>query len=383
MSEKLHVAIDVTATPKQLTGAGYYVEEILAELNVRADVSLSLVTRKDDGERFEKIANNAKIIDIAPMSKAGRISFQTLKLGSIVDSLGVDVFHGPHYQLPLKINTPCVVTIHDMTLLTHKSVHTFTKRKFFSKVIPHSAKQARSIICVSQHTKNDVERLIAKHGEIFVAPLGINFERFNPKKLSDEKDILEKRGISGEYIAFLGSFEPRKSIPTLVDAFSKIADQFPNIRLVLAGGQGWGGQEIRTAIVESGVSTRIVTPGRLTHEEIAPFLRNAKLFVYPSLYEGFGMPVAEAMACGTPTITSDSSSMREVAGKGAMLFTPLDSNGLAELMKSLLTHKTLYKQMSTKAISRANDFSWEKCVDQHITAYRFAGSVAGSYPVAG
>lgn len=372
MGEKLQVAIDASATPNELTGAGYYVQEIIKGLGSRDDISLTVITRKHDGQRFKDMAGSARIIDAAPVSKAGRIAFQTLKLGNLIDSLGIDVFHGPHYQLPPKIKTPCVVTIHDMTLITHPNVHTFVKTKFFSKVIPHSSKQAKSVITVSQHTANDVEKLIEEHGEIFVAPLGIDFTRFSPHGTPNEVNLLKSRGISGDYIAFLGLFEPRKSIPTLVEAFTQIADRYPDLRLVLAGGKGWGGEEIRKSIVESGFATRIVTPGRLEHDEIAPFLRNAKLFVYPSLYEGFGMPVAEAMACGTPTITTDSSSLREVAGKGALLFKPLDSNALAELIDSLLNHKTLYDQMSKKALSRASDFSWESCVDQHVNAYKHA-----------
>lgn len=368
----LRVAFDATATPENLTGAGYYVQQVVSALDARDDIDLSVITRKNDGQRFSNFAPSSKIIDSAPTSKAARIAFQTLKLGSLVDYLGVDVFHGPHYQLPERMNTKSVVTIHDTTLLTHHDVHTRAKALFFSRVIPRSCHRAQSVITVSHHTANDVDKLIDNHGKLFVAPLGIDRARFTPDVGIDDKQLLYARGITKPYIAFLGAFEPRKSIPTLIKAFSLIADNFPELRLVLAGPKGWGVHDIREAIVDSGVSTRIVTPGRLENNEIGPYLRGAEIFIYPSLYEGFGMPVAEAMACGTPTITTDSSSLTEVAGKGALLFQPGDVQGLVELITSLLTHKTLYSQMKAKALSRSEAFSWNDCVDVHVDAYKFA-----------
>lgn len=373
MKSQLSLAIDATATPIELTGAGYYVHEIISELNNRS-IDLKIITRKNDGERFSKAAPNADIIDIAPANKGSRIIFQTTKLAGIVDSLNVDVFHGPHYQIPPKISTHSVVTIHDLTLLTHPDVHTKVKQLFFKRTIPHAISNVNSIITVSNHTTTDLIKLfpnVAKE-QIFIAPLGIDNSRFSPQKGDYELEILHSRGITGDYIAFLGTFEPRKSIPTLINAFTLIADDFPDLKLVLAGGKGWGSDQVRDAIVESGFKSRIVTPGRLDHDEIAPFFRNAKIFVYPSLYEGFGMPVAEAMACGVPTITSDSSSMREVAGNGALLVAPGDVDRLAKEMKVILSNKVIHKQMSGSAIKRSHDFSWKTCVDEHLRAYEFA-----------
>ncbi len=370
--DKIHLAFDATATPDQLTGAGYYVKEILHGLDAREDVSLSIVTRTNDGRRFSQYAPGAKILDIAPVNKAARIAFQAFKLGQLVDSLDADVFHGPHYQLPEKMNTPSVVTIHDTTLLTHHEVHTRIKRLFFSRIIPRSVVRARSIITVSNHTASDVKKLFTQHGEIFVAQLGIDTQRFSPEKSPEDVALLEQRGITQPYVAFLGSFEPRKSIPTLINAFAVVAHKFPDHRLVLAGPNGWDTHNVRQAIAESGITTHIVVPGRLENNEIGPYLRNAEIFVYPSIYEGFGMPVAEAMACGTPTITTNSSSLKEVAGEGALLIKPRDHQGLAEKIESLLANGSLRSKMSDQALERSKAFSWETCVNTHVDAYRFA-----------
>lgn len=369
----LRVAFDATATPHNLVGAGYYVKEVVSRLDHGDDIDLTIITRKDDMERFGSFAPRSRVLGVAPRHTPARIAYQFASLGSFVDGLDVDVFHGPHYQLPRSVNTPSVVTIHDTTLLTHSHVHTRAKSLFFSRMIPYSAGRARSVIAVSQHTADDIESLIEHHGEIFVAPLGIDRERFFAADLSDsDQALLKERGIATPYIAFLGLLEPRKSVPTLVKAFAQIADKFPDHRLILAGGHGWGTDDVRAAVRESGVTTRIVLPGRLSTDEVGPYLRGAEIFVYPSVYEGFGMPVAEAMACGTATITTDSSSLREVAGKGALLFTPGNDQQLAEMMASLLSGSTLRAQMEKKALTRSKDFSWDECVHRHIAAYQYA-----------
>ena len=376
----IKIAFDATATPLHLVGAGYYVKELVTLLDSEKDLELHIITRKNDGERFKTFAPNSKIHDIAPNNIALRIAFQTYKLGIFVDSLNVDVFHGPHYQLPIKMKTKSVVTIHDTTLLTHKNIHAAKKALYFSKMIPFAVKNADSIIAVSKSSADDIEKLFGKKDNISVAHLGVDEDRFFPYKSTKDKqresdiELLAKRGISNDYIGFLGLLEPRKSVPTLIGAFSKIAENFPKVKLIIAGSQAWGIEEIREAIKNSGFATRIILPGRLSDDEAGAFLRQSKIFVYPSLYEGFGLPVLEAMACGTPTITTNSSSLKEVAGKGvdagALLIKPLDDEKLSVLMKNLLNDEKSLQDYSKKAIARATNFSWEKCVKEHIAVYK-------------
>lgn len=372
MTDTFRLAFDATATPLELTGAGYYVKQLLHELDKRDTVDVTIITRKGDMERFAAFAPHSHIIETAPAYMPARVAYQTTVLGKLVDSLNVDVFHGPHYQLPLKINTPSVVTVHDLTFLTHPDVHTRLKKIFFSRIIPQALNKARSVITVSQHTADDLNNIFTVHSKTFVAPLGIDNERFHPNKNENDKKLLASRGIMGDYIAFLGLIEPRKSIPTLIQAFANIADSYPTFRLVIAGGQGWGISEVRDAIRDSGVATRIVLPGRLTNEEVGPYLRNACVFVYPSIYEGFGMPVAEAMACGAPTITSRSSSLQEVAGEGALLVEPGNVDELTKALESLLGNTNLRSELSNKACEQSKRFSWSTCADKHMDAYHFA-----------
>lgn len=376
----MKLAFDATATPEHLVGAGYYVKELLTRLEKQKDVELHIITRKDDDKRFSEFSPSAKIHSVAPNNIVGRMTYQSYKLGRFVDSLKVDLFHGPHYQLPLKMQTKSIVTIHDATLLTHPEVHSKKKALYFSKMIPFAVKNSKAVIAVSKSSADDIEKIFDEKINIFTCPLGVDNSRFFPyKKKNDEqieidKKNLSNRGISGDYIGFLGLIEPRKSIPTLIEAFSNISKDFPDLKLVIAGSAGWGIAEVREAIKNSGVATKIILPGRLDDLEVGSFLRQSKVFVYPSLYEGFGLPVLEAMACGAPTITTNSSSLKEVAGTGvnagALLFKPGDSIKLKELLISLLNDKKSLEDYSKKAIDRASKFSWEKCVDEHIKAYK-------------
>jgi glycosyltransferase involved in cell wall biosynthesis len=376
----IKLAFDATATPLHLVGAGYYVKELVILLDKEKDIELNIITRKNDGDRFKSFAPNAKIHAIAPNNIALRIAFQTYKLGTYVDSLNVDVFHGPHYQLPIKMKTKSVVTIHDTTLLTHKNIHHMKKAIYFSKMIPFAVKNADAIITVSKSSADDIEKIFGVKENISVAHLGVDEDRFFPYQSKTDKqrnvdiDLLTKRGIVGEYIGFLGLLEPRKSVPTLISAFSKIADKFPKTKLVIAGSQAWGIEEIRESIRNCGFATRIILPGRLSDEEAGAFLRQSQVFVYPSLYEGFGLPVLEAMACGTPTITTNSSSLKEVAGSGisagALMFKPLDNEKLSILLTNLLSDEKSLQDYSKKAITRATNFSWKKCVQEHIDTYK-------------
>lgn len=367
----MKVAFDATATPVGLTGAGYYVMEIVQQLDRADDVELVIITRKNDGTRFEQLAESSRILAVAPDSTPARIVYQTLRLGTLVDSLDVDIFHGPHYQIPMKMRTPSVVTIHDMTLVTHPQVHTRAKRLFFSRVIGRSAEKASGIISVSQHTADDIERVLGAHN-IIVAPLGVNTQRFNATAHKTDQELLEHRGITEPYIGFLGVIEPRKSIDVLIGAFSRLASDFPEHRLIIAGGDGWGMHDVRQARASSGVSTRIVMTGRLSDEEVPAFLRHADVFAYPSMYEGFGMPIIEAMACGAPVITTRSSSLSEVAGDAAELVEPRNVSQLEIALRKILSDSQRAQQLTRKGIERSREFTWERCADAHIEAYSSA-----------
>jgi len=371
MTNKIKLTFDASATPISLTGAGYYVVEIIKQLDSRNDIELTVITRSSDLDRFSELAPNSKILNVAPDSLAQRLLFQNLKLNKVVDELNSDLFHGPHYQLPKKIKTPSTVTIHDMTLLTHKDVHKKIKTIYFSKIIPAAIKQASSIISVSQSTKDDIIKMFNPSKEIFVGQLGFNSTRFN-LNVKDDIELLRTRGIEGQFIGYLGLLEPRKRVPDLINAFSKIAKDYTDLHLVIAGAQGWGVEQIREAVRQSGCSTRIILPGRLSDEEVSAFYRQTACFVYPSIYEGFGMPVLEAMACGAPVITTNSSSLSEVAGDAAVLVSPDSPNEIEAALRKVLDDSEHRNSLVNKSIARANNFSWENCAEEHIKAYRAA-----------
>ena len=377
---KMKLAFDASATPNHLVGAGYYIKELVRLVDKDESIELHIITRKNDSDRFKLFAPNSVIHAIAPNNIASRITFQAYKLGQYVDALKADVFHGPHYQLPIKMKTKSVVTIHDTTLITHKDVHHLRKTIYFSKMIPFAIKNANAIVAVSQSSADDIQNLFEDTTNISVCRLGVDADRFFPYKsksdpqIKKDADLLANIGITGDYIGFLGLLEPRKSIPTLIKAFGRIAKDFPDLKLIVAGSQGWGIDEIRESSALTRVATRIILPGRLSDEQAGAFMRQSKVFVYPSLYEGFGLPVLEAMACGSATITTNSSSLKELAGTGvdagALLFKPKDDEKLAELLDKLLSDEKSVETYSKKAIARASKYSWEQCAKDHIKVYK-------------
>jgi len=185
--------------------------------------------------------------------------------------------------------------------------------------------------------------------------------------------ILHQYGIKDPFILYVGTLEPRKNIPTLIHAFAKVKkDGFPQ-KLLLIGGKGWKYEEIFSAINELSLTDQILIPGYVPDEDLVYFYNVADLFVYPSLYEGFGLPPLEAMACGTPVITSNKSSLPEVVGDAALLVDPLDVRALAGAIERVLANEELRAQLSERGLKRAKFFSWKKTAERTWEVYRAVG----------
>jgi glycosyltransferase involved in cell wall biosynthesis len=210
-------------------------------------------------------------------------------------------------------------------------------------------------------------------GEVLVIPHGVDHERFTPDgDAAKDRALLGTHGITPPYLAFAGTIEPRKNLPALVAAFATISDAHPAVRLVLAGGDGWGTKQTRAAIAESGVATRILRPGYLAGETLVALFRHAEAVTYPSLEEGFGLPALEALACGTPLVTSAGTALGEVAGDAALLVPPTDEAALAEALATVLDDPDTTARLRAAGPARAAQFTWSASVESHASAYRRA-----------
>lgn len=283
----------------------------------------------------------------------------------------LDVLHGPVNIAPLL--TPCatVVTVHDLAYLRLPDRLPTGRRRYFATLTRASVWRASRVLAVSESTKWDIVELLGVPPErIAVTPLAADTS-FRPVTGEALEVFLAEHGIVRPFVLSVGTLEPRKNLPTLLRAFARIAGEVPH-DLVLAGPEGWMTDEIHDTRRRLNLGDRLRFTGYVEAEVLPAWYSAADLFVYPSLYEGFGLPPLEAMACGTPVITSDVSSLPEVVGDAALTVPPTDETALAAAMHRVLGHPALRADLRSRGLERARRFSWERTAALTLAAYRDA-----------
>ena len=368
----MRVLLDVSAVPARPVGAGVYTTAIARGLSAHADVELHLATRKGDDARWQAIAPDARAHAVVPDRRPARIVWEQTQAIRLLHSVAPDVWHGPHYTMPMRGAEPAVVTVHDLTFFDHPEWHERSKVIFFRRMIAAAARRATVLVCVSEFTASRLRALCSPVGQIVVVPHGVDHDRFAPVAAASDEVRLASHGVRSPYVAFQGTLEPRKDVPTLVRAFARVARARPDLQLVVAGGDGWGANAVRAEITRSGVATRILRPGYLDHTTVAALLRHADVVAYPSLQEGFGLPALEALASGTPLVTTRGSAVEEVVGDAALLVEPGDVEGLACALAAVLDNQATATRLRSAGPPRAAAFTWKRSVDGHVDAYRRA-----------
>ncbi len=299
----------------------------------------------------------------------------------------LDVYHSPAYSFPLMYSGKTVVTVHDLAIFKHPEwfPKKFVSQFFSTKIsVPQSLKKANKIIAVSENTKKDIQEIFKIPGEkIKVIYEGVE-KRIFPQRGEEtcgvenqicEIDLKSKYGLRDDYILFLGTIEPRKNILALIKAFLDLAKSDKKIKqnyqLVIAGAKGWKYENIFAEINRTKkISKEIVKYiGYVPAKDKFSLIRFATCFVFPSFYEGFGLPVLEALSLGVPTITSNVSSLPEVAGEAAILINPNKIDEISKALKKVLADQNLRKELSKKGLAQAKKFSWEKCAKETIKVY--------------
>lgn len=280
----------------------------------------------------------------------------------------LDVYHGTNcFSAPAR-RARRVVTIHDLTPLLFPEWHNAEVRRYGPE-LRRTLRDQDLILAVSEATKRDMERHLAIPSErIRVVPLAAA-ERFVVPSKDHVERTLERHGIRRPYVLHTGTFEPRKNHVRLFEAFAQLPK---DPELVLVGTKGWLNQEVFGAIRRLGLQDRVRILGYVPDDELPALYGGATMFVYPSLYEGFGLPPLEAMACGVPVLTSDVASLPEVVGDAALLVDPYSVEELAEGMRRLWDDGALRSDLSRRGLERARGFSWERTARETHQAYREA-----------
>jgi len=279
----------------------------------------------------------------------------------------VDVVHFPahwHTQSSaffLNRSVKKILTIHDLIPLLYPDSYSRNLAKRWNTSLKLIVNRADHIITISQKTREDcIKYLDIPKKDITVTPLGYSNVYHRMENIKEVKKYIKTNYNLEGYILFVGRVEARKNLTPLIKALYELKKSGLNHKLVIIGGMGWQHEEVLQEIQRLNLEDEVIFPGYIREEDLVKFYNAADLFVYPSLYEGFGLPPLEAMACGIPVITSNTSSLPEVVGDAGIMVDPLDVDALADSMHRVLTDEALQRKLRDKGIARSREFSWEK-----------------------
>lgn len=284
----------------------------------------------------------------------------------------LDVLHSPDFIPPLyKMGARRVITVHDLAFLRYPHLLTRAAARYYGQ-IDRAVRKADHIIAVSNSTREDLMNLLGAPESKITVIYEAADEAFRPLPEEEVAEEIRRRyGFSPDYILFVGTIEPRKNLNTLLLAYHGLRTQYHlDPPLVFAGEHGWLADEVYSLVEELGLNDRCHFLGRVSTEELVYLYNGARVYAHPALYEGFGLPPLEAMACGTPTIVSNVSSLPEVVGDAALLVEPTDVEAWTTALHRLLTDDTLWNELRQKGLERAKKFSWERAARDTLNVYR-------------
>jgi len=384
------VLVDATSVPADRGGVGRYVDGLLGALAARlgpegqtsadpssAPAELIVAALRTDVERYTRLLPGVEVV-AAPAAVAhrpARLAWEQTGLPLLAQQLGAQVLHSPYYTCPLRAPCPVTVTVHDATFFTEPEHYDKSRRTFFRSAIKTSLRRAARLIVPSKATRDELIRLLdADPTRIDVAYHGVDHQAFHPPSDEEKARVRARLGLGRqEYIAFLGAKEPRKNVPNLIRGWVLATQDRPDPpALVIAGGQGHD-DEIDSAVAEVPGHLRVLRPGYLRYADLPGFLGGALLAAYPSYGEGFGLPVLEAMACGTPVLTTPRLSLPEVGGD-AVAYTSEAAEQIAIDLAALLDDEPRRLALAKAGFDRAKEFTWESSAEVHLAAWTRAAA---------
>lgn len=282
-----------------------------------------------------------------------------------------DLLHALAFVSPLAWRGKSVVTVYDLSFLRFPEVYNRSNRLYLGTFTPPSLRRAERVITISEDARRDVIELCGVAPERVTAILLAADARFAPAGAADVEAFRRRQGLPERFVLYQGTLQPRKNVETLVRAYALLRSQGNDDHiLVLAGPRGWQHEPIFDLIRQLGLEGAVMFPGFVPDDDLPLWYSSATVFAFPSRYEGFGLPLLEAMACGTPVVSSNASSLPEVVGDAGLLVDPSDAEGLSGSLRRLLEDEALRSSLSAAGRARAQTFSWRRTASETVQVYR-------------
>ncbi len=373
----LRVVFDAGPAVHQRAGLARYAERLASALwqHFRDALDLTLVYNSHSGRRLPASLGSIPALTL-PLGqhrwRLGALTCQLLRASLVEGRLPAgDVYHATEHLLPWMAR-PSVMTVHDLIFERYPQHHTRANRAFLRVAMPLFVRRADAIIAVSQHTRRDLLEVYATPPQkVYVVEEGID-ERFRPAGEADIRRVKERYSIRRPYLLMVGTLEPRKNHALAFRALAQLkAEGWPHC-LVAVGGGGWLFDAVQRQVESLQLSDDVIFPGHVADADLPALYSGADCFLMPSLYEGFGIPVLEAMACGAPVVCSKVSSLPEVAGEAARFIEPLTAEGLADAVRQVLSHPKMADKMLSDGKRQAGRYRWQRAADETVQVYRAA-----------
>ncbi|MCS7253461.1 MAG: glycosyltransferase family 1 protein [Armatimonadota bacterium] len=279
------------------------------------------------------------------------------------------LLHCPGYISVIASPVPVILTVYDILAITHPEWCRTANRLYYRLMLPISIRRARRIIVPSETVKRElVSTLSVDEDKVDVVPLGIDQRFFEPINESVVSNLRQRLRLPGRFILFVGNIEPKKNLPTLLKAYERLKKRMSDVGLVIVGAIAWGNGKL----IDRAKAIGAQYLGYVSDEELRAVYRLASVLVFPSLYEGFGLPPLEAMALGTPVVASTAGALPEVLGNAALLVEPNDVDGLVEAIVSILSDEALYSALAERATAHASKFTWDEVARRVMKIYERA-----------
>lgn len=356
----MKIAIDIQTTLGQPTGFGFYVSNLVENL------------KKVDGKHEYFLARPQSEVDF---STPQRFVWDQFRFPGIASRASCDLLHQPCFSAPFIFGGAVVVTIHDIISILFPQNIPFASRMFYSKWMPFSYSKARQIISISESTKRDIVRVLKiPSRNITVIHNGYDARLESRVSSSELARVAKKYNLPRDYLLHIGTLEPRKNLGFLIDAFHEVIKdkKNSNLNLVITGKKGWYYNGLFEKVEKFDLGDRVVFTGYIDEADKKAIYQGARIFTFPSLYEGFGLPPLEAMASGIPVISSNTSSMPEVLGDAGILISPKNKSAWVEAITKVNNNEKFYNEMKKKNEEQIQKFDWGVTARRTVEVYEKA-----------